>query len=169
MPKVIILCGKICSGKSTYVESLKKEINAVVLLCDNLMLILFDEHLGEKHNDILKKCKNYIYDLAQQIIFVNINVILDFGFWFKEESTNIIEFFEFKGIETEIHYIKVDKITWDAQIEKRNVLVKSEKINCYYKERFDRMFEEPDENEDYLLMDIALNNHGKVPSVVISE
>ncbi|HOV25823.1 MAG TPA: AAA family ATPase [Pseudobacteroides sp.] len=48
MAKIIIMCGKICSGKSTYSQKLKKEINAVVLSCDELMLSLFDEQLGDK-------------------------------------------------------------------------------------------------------------------------
>ena len=29
MAKVIMLCGKICSGKSTYAERLKKEMNGI--------------------------------------------------------------------------------------------------------------------------------------------
>ena len=31
MPKVLIMCGKICSGKSTYAEKLKLENKAVIL------------------------------------------------------------------------------------------------------------------------------------------
>lgn len=45
MPKVIMLCGKICSGKSFYAEQLKNRINGIVLSCDDLMLTLFDEQL----------------------------------------------------------------------------------------------------------------------------
>lgn len=157
MAKVIMLCGKICSGKSTYAEKLKKEINAVVLSCDDLMLTLFEEQLGDKHNEIQSKCKTYLYDLTEQIIQTNVNVILDFGFWHKEERKSLIEFFKLKNIVAEMHYVKVDKVTWLSQIEKRNILIKEGKINCYYvdknmKEEFDKMFEEPNMDEDYLLI-----------------
>ena len=32
MPKVIMTCGKICSGKSTYSQKLRRELNAVRLI-----------------------------------------------------------------------------------------------------------------------------------------
>lgn len=34
MGKVIILCGKICSGKSYYSKQLKKSLNAVIITSD---------------------------------------------------------------------------------------------------------------------------------------
>ncbi len=156
MAKIIMLCGKICSGKSFYANKLKDEFNAVILSCDDLMLGLFDEQLGDRHNEILNKCKTYLYELAQQIIQANVDVILDFGFWKREERKSIIEFFNSKNIEAQIHYVKVDKDTWNAQIEKRNELVKAGKLKCYYvdenmKEIFEKAFEEPSMDENYIL------------------
>lgn len=158
MAKVVMICGKICSGKSTYSEKLKQEINAVILSCGDLMLTLFEEQLGDKHNDISKKCISYLYNLAQEIIRTNTNVILDFGFWIKEERKNMVEFFKSKNIEVEMHYVKVDEKTWIAQIEKRNLLVRKGKKKCYFvdenmKEMFGRMFEEPGKDEEYFLID----------------
>jgi predicted kinase len=159
MAKVIMLCGKICSGKSTYAQELKNKINAVVLSPDDLMLTLFEEQLGDKHNDILNKCLSYLYDFAEQLINAKVNVILDFGFWYKEERKNRIEYFKSKNIEVEMHYIKIDKNTWILNIEKRNKLVKVGRLKCYYvdenmKELFDRVFEEPDWDENYLLKEM---------------
>ena len=48
MPKVLIMCGKICSGKSTYAEKLKFENKAVILSVDELTLALFENQAGEK-------------------------------------------------------------------------------------------------------------------------
>ncbi len=154
MAKIIILCGKICSGKSTFAKKLKNEINAVILSCDDLMLTIFDEQLGDKHNDIARKCQTYLYGLAEQIIGTNTDVILDFGFWSREERKNIIKYFGSKNIEVQMYYIKVDKKTWLEQIEKRNALKLEGKAHCYYvdenmKEIFDKMFEEPGEDENY--------------------
>ena len=166
MAKIIMICGKICSGKSTYSEKLKNEINAVVLSCDELMLTLFDElmltlfdeQLGDKHDDIVKKCSTYLYDLAQEIIHANTNVILDWGSWTKEGRKNTIEFFKSKNIEVEMHYIKVDEKTWIAQIEKRNLLVQDGKTKAYYvdeniMEKSEKIFEEPCNDEEYFLID----------------
>lgn len=158
MAKIIIMCGKICSGKTTYSEKLKKEINAVVLSCDDLMLSLFDEQLGDKHNEIVEKCITYLVNLAQEIVNANTNVILDIGSWTKENRKNMIEYFKSRNIEVELHYIKVDDKTWDNQIKKRNLLKQEGKVKCYYvdenmKELFGKIFEEPGEDEEYILID----------------
>lgn len=42
MDEIILLCGKICSGKSTDANKNKIKYNAVILSCDELMLELFD-------------------------------------------------------------------------------------------------------------------------------
>ena len=47
MPKVIMMCGKICSGKSTHAEALRKANKAVVLSVD--------EGLAAKFNSIFEK------------------------------------------------------------------------------------------------------------------
>ena len=152
MSVVIMLCGKICSGKSTYAEKIKKERNAVVLSCDDLMLSLFDEKLGDKHDCILEKCKEYLYELACQIAGAGTNVILDFGFWTRKERKSTVRLFHSKNIKTEIHYIKIDRESWLNQINKRNSDIKKGIVKGYYvdenmKNLFDKSFEEPDKDE----------------------
>lgn len=39
--KVILICGKRCSGKSTYAERLRDKNNAVILSVDEIMLGVF--------------------------------------------------------------------------------------------------------------------------------
>ena len=56
MAEVILLCGKIAVGKTTYAAYLQRNRNAVVLSCDELMLSLFDSCLGDKHDDTVKRC-----------------------------------------------------------------------------------------------------------------
>ena len=50
MAKVIMTCGKICSGKSTYAEKLRKESGAVVLSIDELMTAVLGRELGDMHD-----------------------------------------------------------------------------------------------------------------------
>ena len=49
MAKIIAICGKICSGKTYYAQSLKDKENAVILSCDELTW----EEPDEKEIDIL--------------------------------------------------------------------------------------------------------------------
>lgn len=52
MPKVVMTCGKLCSGKTTYAKKLQKESKAVILSVDEIMLALFGQDAGEKHDDM---------------------------------------------------------------------------------------------------------------------
>ena len=45
MGKVILICGKIGSGKTTYANKLAKEINAVIFSHDDIILPLFGPEL----------------------------------------------------------------------------------------------------------------------------
>ncbi|MCX7772405.1 MAG: ATP-binding protein [Clostridia bacterium] len=152
MAKIVLLCGKICSGKSTYANQIKQKYNAVVLSCDKLMLELFEEQLGDKHRMILEKVKSYLYQLAEQIVAANTNVILDFGFWTHSERQSLKQYFAGKGIETELHYIRVSQEAWCGNIEKRNESLKNGETQDYYidenmKQLFNEQFQEPDDHE----------------------
>jgi len=152
-----MICGKVCSGKSTYTKKIKEKYNAVVLSCDDLMLTLFDEQLGNNHDAILNKCKEYLYGLAEQIVETGTNVILDFGFWYKSERDDIRNYFNEKQIKTDMHFIDIDDETWKRNIEKRNQKVKENNVKSYYIDenmisRFEREFETPDKSEvDYIV------------------
>lgn len=50
MSTVIMTCGLICCGKSTYAKRLKNENNAVILSIDDLTLSMFPEESGDMHS-----------------------------------------------------------------------------------------------------------------------
>ena len=62
MPEVILLCGKICSGKTTYAQRLRTEKNAVILSCDELMLTLFPQGAGEHHDLLAQRAPSVYFD-----------------------------------------------------------------------------------------------------------
>ena len=161
MAKIIILSGKICSGKTTYSEQLKSQINGVVLSSDEMVLSLFGEFLGDKHEEISERCNAYLYDLAEKIINANINVILDWSPWTVDGRKKMVGNIRAKNIDVEMRYIKVDEDKRNAQIQKRNQSVKEGKSNAYYicdnlKEKADKAFEEPSDDEDFILIDNSL-------------
>lgn len=140
-----LLCGKICSGKSTYAKKLHQETNGIILSCDDLMLSIFDEHLGSKHEEIVDKCKEYLYTLATHIAQSGYNVILDMGFWSKIERDTIKTRFRSLNIQTKLHYVYVDDKTQLLQIKQRN---SQSNGNCYYVdenllEKCNNLFEPP--------------------------
>lgn len=148
MAKVILICGKICSGKSTYAEQLRVQNHAVLLSTDEITLALFGQHCGDKHDDYVERTQNYLFNKSLELIAVGINVILDWGFWLKEERDYAREFYNSRNIEYEFHYIDISDETWKARLKKRNNAIIDGETNAYYiddnlAEKFASIFEVP--------------------------
>lgn len=152
MAKVILICGKICSGKSTYAEQLRVQHNAVVLSTDEITLALFGQHCGDNHDDYVERTQNYLFNKSLELIEVGINVILDWGFWMKEERDYAREFYNSRNIACEFHYIDISNETWKVRLKKRNNAILAEETTAYYIDdnlagKFASIFEVPDADE----------------------
>jgi predicted kinase len=152
LSKVILICGKICSGKTTYAKNIAKSINAVILSVDELMLSLFGQYLGEKHDEMVEKTQNYLYKKSVELLSNGLNVILDWGFWTKEERLKAIKYYTNIEIKIEWHYIEIDDIIWKNYLKKRNNAIVNNEQEFYYideniAKKFSNIFEEPKPNE----------------------
>lgn len=152
MAKVIITCGKICSGKTTYAEKLRKELSAVILSVDEIMLAMFDSDAGKKHDEYVERIKNYLFNKSTELIETGINVILDWGLWTKSERIYTREFYKSRNIVCEIHFLNISHEEWAKRINMRNSLVISGKTSSYIvdeglTEKVNALFEMPDINE----------------------
>lgn len=147
MAKAVLLCGKICCGKSTYAKSLGNHY--VTLSCDDLMLALFDEQLGERHQEVTEKTKRYLLSLGEKILAAGTDIILDWGFWKKEERLAVRERLESAGFLTELIYLELTEEEWLRRIAKRN---QTREENSYYVDDnmialFGSLFEAPSKEE----------------------
>ena len=120
MGKVIIVCGKICSGKSYYSRKLKEELNAVIISPDEATYDLIKNEQGEFYNIFSDRLIKYLTKKVGEIAKAGANVIFERGLWSKEERKNAREYYKNNGIECEIHYVCVDDETWKQNIAKRN-------------------------------------------------
>lgn len=120
MAKIIAVCGKICCGKTFYAKQIQKKESAVILSCDELTKELFDNNLGEKHDEMAVKIQNYMKNKSVEFVNINCSVILDWGFWSAESRKNLSEFYRSQNIVCEWHYIDVDDKTWNKNIAERN-------------------------------------------------
>ena len=68
MSKVILIC-----GKTTYAKNIAKNVNAIILSVDELMLTLFGQHVGEKHDEMVEKTENYLYKKSMELISNGLN------------------------------------------------------------------------------------------------
>ncbi len=162
MARIIALCGKICSGKTFYANSIKDKENAVILSCDELTKDLFDNNLGDKHDETAAKIQGYLKRKAAEIVKAGSSVILDWGFWSRSDRISLTEYYRSRGITCEWHYIKTDDETWNGYITRRNERVLSgEGGSDYYLDeglmkKLMSKWEEPAEEET----DIIVHNEG---------
>lgn len=94
MGKLVLLCGKPGCGKTTLAKFLEDKFNFLHFSADEFMLNLFGEIQNRvEFEDKLKKCKNIIYDITKKMLDKNIDVVLDFGFWTKNERFDVSKIF----------------------------------------------------------------------------
>lgn len=153
MAKLIAICGKICSGKTFYANQIKAKENAIILSCDELTKELFDNDLGDKHDEMAVRIWNYFKSKSVELVKVGCTVILDWGFWSRENRESLTEFCEANNIPCEWHYVDVDDETWERNIAERNDKVSKGEGDCNYfldeglKGKLMSLWEEPTEDE----------------------
>lgn len=157
MAKVFLICGKICSGKSTYSEKLRKEHGAVLLSVDEITLNLFGQHCGDEHDNYVERTEKYLFEKSLEILEVGVNVILDWGFWTKEERDFAKQFYNSHNIEYEFHYIDISDEVWNQRLAKRNAEVLKNETSAYYideniAKKFSNIFCKPEAKEIDILI-----------------
>ena len=145
MGKVILVCGKICSGKSYYSKQLKDSLNAVIISPDEATYELINNEQGEFYNIFSERLNKYLTRKVGEIASA--------GLWSSKDRKEIKEYYKNNGVECEIHYVCVDDKTWKQNIEERNqrVLEGSGGSDFYLDEglmkKLESRWEEPTEDE----------------------
>ena len=152
MAKVILICGKLCSGKSTYAEALCTRRKAVLLSVDEIMLALFGQYAGDKHDEYAQKTKAYLFEKSLKILSAGTDVVLDWGFWTKEDRDYAKVFYSARGVTCELHYIDISDEVWRTRLRQRNHAVSVGEANAYFVDedlaaKFDAIFEPPEKDE----------------------
>lgn len=152
MMHVTLICGKLCSGKTTYAHKLRREHHAVLLSCDEITLALTGLDAGTAFDDIAARTQTYLYDKAAEIVSDGIPVILDWGFWTAASRARAREFFIERGIPYTFVCLEVPADVHRERIAKRNAAVKAGEVLAYYVDeglakKFESKFEPPEDWE----------------------
>jgi predicted kinase len=148
---IFALCGKPGSGKTTITHKIMKYYKCVSFSADEIMLELFGEipdRVEFKHK--LELCKKIIYKISLSILqHSNVNIILDFGFWTKEERRYLEKIFiDYTVV---FIYMKVEENELWKRIQYRNEHLKEGEY-LFDKETFEYLaseFEDLEETEEY--------------------
>jgi predicted kinase len=122
MPTLHLMVGLPCSGKTTLARKLEQECSALRFTPDEWHTRLFGLDLEdfEAHNVRHDVIENMLWELAARALSLGVNVILDFGFWAKEER----DFFRARaftlGASCQIHYLDVSNAELLERLKSRN-------------------------------------------------
>ena len=97
MGKVILVCGKICSGKSYYSKQLKDSLNAVIISPDEATYELINNEQGEFYNVFSGRLNKYLTRKVGEIAKAGANVIFERGLWSSKDRKEIREYYKNNG------------------------------------------------------------------------
>lgn len=151
MAQVELICGKICSGKTTYAQTLLQGEKTVALSCDEAVRML-EEVLCDDYDAAAAQVKRYLHKKAVDLAKVGCRVVLDWGFWTRAERETVSAYYTQHGVSIRWHYIDVSDAQWERQIAARNARVHAGEADEYLvdtglRAKLLSRFEAPERNE----------------------
>lgn len=118
-----LMVGLPCSGKTTTAKQLEKDLNLVRLTPDEWQLQLFgDDFISDEYNHNIrhKKIEDIMWNLAKKLLINGVDVILDYGFWAKEERMYFFNKSKELNISFEVHYMDIPLEELLIRLDQRN-------------------------------------------------
>jgi len=121
MATLHLMVGLPCSGKTTCAQQLEREQSALRLTADEWHVRLFGQDASEPEHDARHTIiESMLWKVATRALELGINVILDFGFWAREEREDFRARARQIGASSEIHFLDVSQDELLRRLETRN-------------------------------------------------
>lgn len=116
-----LMVGLPCSGKTTLAQKLERELPALRLTPDEWQIRLFGQDAEEPEHDARHSLiEALLWDIASRALELGTNVILDFGFWAREEREDYRSRAKQLGASSQVHYLDVSEDELLRRLEERN-------------------------------------------------
>jgi predicted kinase len=127
MATLHLMVGLPCSGKTTLARKLEHEKSALRLTPDEWQIPLFGQDAEEPEHDTRHSIiESMLWNIAGRALELGTNVILDFGFWAREEREEYRSRAKQLGASSEIHYLDVSEEELLRRLEERNLRASQE-------------------------------------------
>ncbi len=155
-PVAHIVIGFIGSGKTTFARKIERETGAVRFTKDEWMVRLFgNTPPKDKFEEYDNRMASLATDMALKCLKSGISVIIDEGFWVKEQRDEIREKVKNAGAIPKFYYLEVPFAIMKARTLKRSenppvdsFTIDEESFNHYWK-----FFQPPDKDEEFTLIE----------------
>ena len=127
-----LMVGLPCSGKSTLAKKLEHELPALRLTTDEWHIRLFGQDAEDPEHDARHSViEDQLWSIASRALALGTNVILDFGFWAREEREDYRTRAKQLGASSEIHYLDVPPDELLKRLAKRNSQPSQEDVHHF--------------------------------------
>jgi predicted kinase len=150
MPTLYLMVGLPCSGKTTRAKQLENEVSALRLTPDEWHVNLFGQDvLDPDHDKRHGLLESMLWQIAARVLSLGTNVILDFGFWAKEERDDFRSRARELGASSEIVFMDVFEEELMKRVRTRNENLTNE-VHYIPEDMLKTwidIFQKPDKNE----------------------
>src|SRR5690349_8987664 len=121
MATLYLMVGLPCSGKTTRATELENKLFALRLTPDEWQINLFGHDVYDpEHDKRHSLIEDRLWQIAARALSLGINIILDFGFWAKEEREDYRARAKTLGARSEVIFMDVDEEELMKRVKVRN-------------------------------------------------
>lgn len=125
-----LMVGLPCSGKTTRAKMLEHERSALRLTPDEWQIGLFGQDAKEPEHDARHSfIETMLWNIASRALELGTSVILDFGFWAREEREDYRLRARRLGASSEVHFLDVPQEELLRRLAARNSLPSQESFH----------------------------------------
>ena len=121
MATLHLLVGLPCAGKTTRAQQLEQELPALRLTLDAWHIHLFGQDAQEPEHDARhRRIEALLWTIARRALELGTHVILDYGFWAREEREDYRARAKQLGARSEVHFLDVPADELLRRLVRRN-------------------------------------------------
>ena len=155
MSRLIMVCGPTGAGKTTHSISIAEEVKAIRFSIDPWMQTLFASDMTsldyEWMMERVQRCYKQIWEVSEQILNIDGNVVLDLGFTTKDQRAVFFNRGTALNINAELHYLDAPPDIRQQRVKTRNQekdpSVYAFEVTDMMFDFMEPMFEIPDQDE----------------------
>ena len=156
MTNLHLIYGFAGAGKTTFARKLETEISAIRFTHDEWMVKLYGNNPDEeKFPDYYERISDLIWNLTMQLLRLDRDVILDFGFWSRKSRDEARYKAKIANAEVKLYFVTCSEVVMRNRVAKRNSNLPSDSLwideNAF--ELFKQSYEALGEDENYIVIE----------------